>query len=100
MAESQLSHRQALESVVINGNVAAQGRGQLYAFILGLITVIGGIGLIAFNKDVQGLAAIITAFTGLAGLFIYGRVEQSRERERKRREAREAAQQPRLPGME
>ena len=97
MAESQLHHRQSLESSVVNGNVIAQKRGQVFAFVLGVIAIVGGIGLIAFDKSTQGLVAIITAFVTLAGVFIYGRMEQERERERRRRELDEAARQPRLP---
>jgi len=97
MAESQLRHRQELESTVVNGNVTSQKRGQLFAFILGFIAIVGGIILIAIDKNTQGLAAIITAFVALAGVFVYGRWEQGRERERKRREAKEAAENPRLP---
>ena len=33
MAESQLSHRQGLESTVVRGNVAAEKRGQWMAFV-------------------------------------------------------------------
>ena len=97
MAESQMQHRQSLESAVVNGNVVAQRRGQSMGFILGLITILGGIGLIAFDKDAQGLAAIITAFVGLAGVFVYGRIEQRRERAQKREELSNAAENPRLP---
>lgn len=97
MAEGQMQHRQALESAVVNGNIAAQHRGQLMGFILGLAAILGGIGLIAFDKDTQGLSTIITAFVALAGVFVFGRVEQRRERERKREELRQAAESPRLP---
>ena len=97
MAESQLRHRQELEGAVVHGNVSAERPGQNYAFILGLIALTGGIGLIAFNKSAEGLAAIITAFASLAGVFIYGRWQQQREREQKRKEAREAAETPKLP---
>jgi uncharacterized membrane protein len=97
MAEGQMRHRQALESAVVNGNVEAQRRGQVMGFILGLVAILGGIGLIAFDKDTQGLSAIITAFVALAGVFVYGRFEQRRERDRKREELRQAAENPRLP---
>jgi len=97
MAETQLRHRQGLESTVVNGNVTSQKPGQVFAFILGFIAIVGGIVLIGIDKNTQGLAAIITAFVALAGVFVYGRWEQERERERKRREAREAAENPRLP---
>jgi uncharacterized membrane protein len=97
MAESQSRHRQTLEARVVNGNVAARTRGQYCGFLLGLIALVGGIGLIAYDKNTQGLATIITAFTSLAAVFIYGRWQQERERERKRQDAKLAAESPRLP---
>ena len=97
MAESQMRHRQTLESAVVNGNITAQSRGQTMGFILGLVAILGGIGLIAFNKNAEGLAAIITAFASLAGVFVYGRIEQRIERQQKRRELAQAAENPRLP---
>ncbi len=97
LAERQAEHRQALEGAVIRGNIRAEARGQVFAFLLGLAAIVGGIVLIALGKDVQGLAAIVTAFAGLAGVFVYGRRQQAKERERKRREAEEASRQGRLP---
>lgn len=97
MAESQMRHRHGLESAVVNGNVEAQARGQLFAFALGLLAIGGGIGLIAFGKNTEGLVSIIAALTAYAGVFIYGKREQRLERDRKRRELREAEAQPRLP---
>ena len=97
MAESQQRHRQELEAAVVKGNVRAQTQGQWFAFLLGVLTIAGGIGLIAFDKDTAGLTAIITAFVGLAGIFVYAKIEQGRERARKQNELRQAAAQPRLP---
>lgn len=97
MAERQQAHRQDLESTVVKGNVRAELRGQILAFILGLVAIGGGIALIAYDKDTLGITSIVTAFTALAGVFVYGRYQQARERDAKRREAREAAAQPKLP---
>lgn len=97
LAERQAEHRQSLESAVVRGNIRAETRGQICAFLLGLVAIVGGIVLIALGKDVQGLAAIITAFVALAGVFIYGRKQQERERTRKRQEAEALAAQQRLP---
>ena len=101
MVESQLQHRQGLESAVVNGNLSAQSRSQIFAFLLGVLAIGGGIGLIAFDKPTSGLTAIIAAFVALAGTFIYGRYEQKQERERKRQELKEAAEAaknaPKLP---
>ena len=85
------------EGLVVRGNIRAETRGQIAAFLLGLVAIVGGIGLIGYDKDVQGLTAMIAAFVALAGVFIYGRRQQERERERKRREIEAAAAQPRLP---
>ena len=41
MAEEQAAHRRALESRVIAGNVAAECRGQVFAFTLALVTLVG-----------------------------------------------------------
>jgi uncharacterized membrane protein len=87
MAEVQSEHRQHLEKTVIEGNVRAERFGQICAFILGVLAIIGGIALIAIGKDVQGLVAIISALGSLAGVFIWGRWRQERERDKKRQEA-------------
>jgi hypothetical protein len=62
-----------------------------------MTAIAGGIALIVSGKDVQGLASIVTAFTALATVFVYGRWQRQREREQKRKEAREASENPRLP---
>jgi uncharacterized membrane protein len=97
MAERQSAHRQELEATVVRGNVRAETRGQVFAFILGMTAIVGGIGLIAVDRSAEGLGAIIVAFTGLAAVFIYGRYQQNKERERKRQKLEAARQQPLLP---
>ena len=52
-----------------------------------------GVVLIAFGKDIQGLATILTTLAALAGVFVYGRYQQNKERADKRAEQ----QQLRLP---
>jgi len=97
MAEAQQRHRFDLEATVVKGNTAAQSRGQWFAFILALVAIVGGIVLIAFDKGIAGLVSIVAALATLCTVFIYGKIEQARERERKREELREAATQPKLP---
>ncbi len=86
MAESQLSHRQGLESAVVHSNVAAEKRGQWMAFVLAFAAIAGGVILIALGKDIQGLATILTTLVALAGVFVYGRYQQNKERADKREE--------------
>ena len=83
MAENQASHRHRLESVVVQGNIAAEKRGQYFAFLLGAIAIVGGIYLIATGKEVAGYVSIISAIGGLSGVFVWGRIRQERERKKK-----------------
>jgi uncharacterized membrane protein len=83
MAESQSSHRQELEKAVVLANVQDAKRGQNYAFILGLASILSGAGLIALGRTVEGLVAIIGALGTLAGVFVWGRRRQEQERQRK-----------------
>lgn len=83
MAEAQSAHRQELEKAVVQGNIADAKRGQNYAFILGLVAIAGGIGLIAFGRPVEGLVSVIGALATLAGVFIWGRSQQRQERQQK-----------------
>ncbi len=97
MAESQQQHRQGLETAVVLGNVGAQTRGQFIAAAIALLSIGGGIWLIARDKDIQGLVAILGTLVTLAGVFVYSRHEQAEERKQKRQEATEAQAQRQLP---
>ena len=83
MAERQSAHRESLESQVVAGNVKSQARGSLYAFIICMVTVIGGFVLIGLGKSVIGVSAIIASLASLAGVFIFSKREQRKERAEK-----------------
>lgn len=97
MAESQQQHRQSLESAVVLANVRAQFLGQVSAFVLAATAILGGVWLIANDKNAEGLTAIVTAVAGLVAVYLWGRHEQARERAQKRQELKEATAQGRLP---
>jgi hypothetical protein len=59
MAEEQASHRRAIEARVIGEKLAAERRGQVFAFVLVLVSLLVGGALIAFDKDISGLTAIL-----------------------------------------
>lgn len=84
MAEKQQDHRHNLEKQVIEGNLAAQKRGQVCAFILALIVILGGIYLIATGLAVLGFVALVTAVGGLAATFIIGKKRQEEDLREKR----------------
>ena len=67
IAESQ--HRREMEDKYLSGNIASHKLGQLFGFIIALVVIIGGIYLIATDKQIAG--SILTGATalGLIGLF-------------------------------
>jgi len=81
--EQQSAHRQQLENRVVDSNCRSQRRGQTYAFILALVILLGGFFLIYLDKDAYGIASIVTAVVGVTGVFVIGKFEQSKERDRK-----------------
>jgi len=48
------------------------GRGQLFGFILGLVTIIGGLFLIYVGKDITGLASLLSGLGALLLAHLYG----------------------------
>lgn len=78
-AESQHHHRQALEKTVVNSNVYSQKIGLGLGFIIAMTAIGGGIWLSAIGKSGSGLTAIIGALAALVGVFVYGKVQQSKE---------------------
>ena len=86
MTEQQLTHRHALESRVVDGKLATERTGQNLAFVLVLCALVVGAGLIAFDKDAGGLAAIIGALASVVAIFVYGRRKEAEERRQKRAE--------------
>jgi uncharacterized membrane protein len=83
MAERQSAHRETIEAKVVAGNISAQRMGSAYAFILSLVAMAGGIWLIQGGKSVTGLSAILADLATLAGVFIYSRNKQAKERTEK-----------------
>ena len=83
MAERQGAHREALEAKVVAANVASQARGSHYAFIICLVTIVGGFVLIGIGKSIIGVSAVIGSLAALAGVFLIAKSEQRRERAEK-----------------
>ena len=83
MAERQSAHRQKLEEIVIKSSSRNELIGQIFALIIALFVVGGGIYLLVQGKDAAGLAAIITPLAVLTGVFVYGKHLQRKELENK-----------------
>jgi len=96
---SQTRHRQGLESKVVDANIQAQRRGQWFAFLLGLVGLVGSFVLVGIGRSIEGMAAAITSIAALAGVAAYFRREQERERREKRASFEPTATgSPSLPG--
>jgi predicted phage tail protein len=96
--EAQSEHRYGLENRKIDADIASEKRGQVFAFILAGLAIIGSFFLIATGKDRLGIGTFITTFASLITVFIVGKVKQSWELARKRKEMKEFL--PRLPELE
>jgi len=80
MAESQLRHRQAMESRVVESNCRNELVGQIIGAVLSGIAILGGIYLAAHDKPVSGFGVILVDLATLAGIFVYSRQAQTKER--------------------
>ena len=76
--ERQADHRQQMEGKELDAGVAAQTRGQIFGFVLGLVGMLGGFLLIWHGANIIGLSIFILTLASLVGVFIYGKKEQSK----------------------
>lgn len=83
MAERQSAHRESMEAQVVTGNLARQREGAWFAFILALLVIGGGIFLLYNGRNVAGLVAILSPLAVLAGVFVYAKRDQRKERDEK-----------------
>ncbi len=84
MAEKQADHRQSLEKMVIESNTKDSARGVLFAFILGLVTIVGGVVLAFSGHEWPGALLGSAGLIGLTGVFIYGTRSSKKERAEKK----------------
>jgi uncharacterized membrane protein len=80
MAEKQAEHRQNLESHVVRSNSRNSTLGVLFAFVLGIITIGGGVFLAYFGRELSGAILGSAGLIGLVSVFIYGTRSSRSER--------------------
>jgi len=83
LAERQAAHRQKIEEMVVSNGVRNESRAPIFGFIIAVLTIVSGTFLAYSGKETTGLAAIISALVALAGVFVYGKHRQYRERSEK-----------------
>lgn len=81
MAEGQSEHRKAIEKSVVDSANRRANRGLVFAFILALVVLVGGFALILNDYGAAGVGLIVGEAVALSSLFIYGKVDQRKERQ-------------------
>ena len=64
---------------MVNSNVRLEARGQVFAFVIAMTGLVGGIGLAAFGKPIPGTATAIIALGAVAGMFVWAKRKQERK---------------------
>lgn len=80
---AQSEHRRSLEKIVIKTGSRDSLMGIIFAFIIGMTTVIGSIVCILQNKEGAGTSLGIVGLSSLVGTFIYGTRQKKQELESK-----------------
>ena len=81
--QKQSDHRRNLESIVIRQGARDSLLGLIFAFILGLSTVMGAVICILNEHQTAGTLLGGVGLTSLVGTFIYGTRSRRQERETK-----------------
>ena len=79
IAESQ--HRRKMEDKYLSGNISSHKLGQLFGFLIALVVIIGGIYLIATDKQIAGSVLTGTTALGLIGLFTGNNQNKNKDKE-------------------
>lgn len=91
MAEKNSTHRHAIETAVVEGNIAAQRRGSWFGLIISLAVMVFAAWLAHLGMGGLAIAAVVFEVTVIASIFIGVRIAQARERAKKKRELAPAA---------
>ena len=84
MAEDQLAHRIKIESKVIGSQTLESKLGQIFALIIGLSFLAGGVWVILEGHSVAGTILSTVDIVALVSVFIYGRQYQKRDLSKKK----------------
>lgn len=71
MAENEAAHRREIERFSMKSNLRLEARGQIFAFAIAMLSVGGGLAVIAQERPLLGAAGALTAVGTLVGLFLW-----------------------------
>jgi hypothetical protein len=80
MAERQQEHRLSLEKVTVDEAASRSRWGLRLGFVIAVLVIAVGAAGIFTGHALAGFAVIVAQAAILAGVFVYGRVEQRKER--------------------
>ena len=80
MAEKQSQHRQEIEKVSIRTNARNSTLGVWFGFILGILTIAGGVFLAYNGRELSGSLIGSAGLIGLVSVFVYGTRSSRKER--------------------
>lgn len=69
MAESEQKHRHALQEQDLRSAVILARHGQFFAFSIGALGIVGGVVLVAMNKDITGFGVFFASLASLVGVY-------------------------------
>ena len=81
LAEKQSTHRQAIETKIVDADIRQSNFGVIFGFILGLVGLIGGAFLVYHDKVVTGSVFFGATLVALVSVFVYGSRKGDRSRE-------------------
>lgn len=84
LMEQQSAHRQKLERTALDRGSRSRDRGQILAFVLCALVIVGGFVAIYLGQSLAGMAAIIIAVGGVAATFLATRQRQQQQLQDKR----------------
>jgi uncharacterized membrane protein len=72
MAEQEGEHRHYIEKRLVDAQASQLKLGSIFAFVLGMTTVVGGLVLLYLGKDIGGLGSLIAGLGAIVVAFIAG----------------------------
>ena len=97
MAEEQQRHRHHLEKTTVEGAGKRAHQGLWLGFVISLVVLGLGTAVILLGHEAAGATIMSVDVVALAGVFVYGRREQRKEREEKHAQTRLPPGQPGPP---
>lgn len=73
MAEKEQTHRHQIESRGQRHRLGITFVGQLFAFLMGMSGIAGGVYLVKYDKPITGFGVFFTSLATLTGVFFYNR---------------------------